>query len=1003
MLRRPALMLVLCCLLLIAQTFAPTSDSQTTKHSLSVNGSSGYVSVPNSSTINISGSITVEAWIKVNSINGNYQDIVCREAYGQSGTGGGYEFAITNTGKVRLDLYQSPTQYTPVIGSTTVSIGVWHHVAGVFDGSQMRVYLDGILDGSLSTTNGPASGTSSLTIGKSTYTTYYFGGLIDEVRISAAALYSSNFSPGLGPANNTRGLWRFDGQTANDFSGNGNNGTLQGASYSTDVPPTTNSEPTVSVTDPQNNTAFSAGANLVIDATAADSDGSVTRVDFYQGTTVIGSDTSSPYTVVWNNVPAGSYSITAKATDDSAATTTSTAKAVTVIDSSSARSLSVNGSSGYVSVPNSSTINISGSITIEAWIKVTSINGNYQDIVCRESWGQSGTGGGYEFSISSTGKVRLDLYQSHNQYTTVSGSTTVSTGAWHHVAGVFDGNQMRVYLDGMLDGSLSTTSGPASGTSSLTIGKSTYTTYYFGGLIDEVRISAAALYSSNFTAGLGPPNNTRALWQFDGQTANDSSGNGNNGTLQSGATYSTAVPPAGGGGSQRPVPVPHGPYNGQRAQSISFDSTGSFDPDGTITSYHWNFGDGTSANTANPAHSYQTSGLFTATLTVTDNSGLISSATASVSVNGSSEARLDPKNQTGGGENPLSRNFNFTLPLVNLQGRAELDLNLGLSHNSLVWTKTGSSISFDDDYGFPSPGFRLGFPTIQSSYFNAETNKWAYLLIGSDGSHTELRQIATNSPLYESADSSHLLLDVTQLTTNPNDPSMLLRTTDGTQLTFKPKGLAYECTEIKDRNGNFITINYNASGRIDNIHHTLDRTITFLYDNGWLSSIKQTWKKPSNPTEVITHTWASFAYTNIPIQTNFSSTLAVVGPANGSTIKVLSKVTLDDNSTTPSQNSRLEFDYTSWGQVWKVSNFAADDTPATPHLLNYRAYKLSGSPLLTNAQAGVQDDCPRLYRAPGLGRKVESEWEWDGTRSDYELHCAAIGNREHTRTESTDS
>lgn len=193
---------------------------------------------------------------------------------------------------------------------------------------------------------------------------------------------------------------------------------------------------------------------------------------------------------------------------------------------SSARSLSLNGTSQYMTAPNSSTINISGPITVEAWIKLTAVTGNYQDIVCREAWGQAGTGGGYEFAITSTGKVRLDLYQSHNQYTTVIGSTTVTTGVWHHVAGVFDGSQMRVYLDGVLDGSLSTTNGPASGTSSLNIGKSTYTTYYFGGLIDEVRISAAALYSSNFTPGLGAASNTRALWKFNGSTTNDSSGNG---------------------------------------------------------------------------------------------------------------------------------------------------------------------------------------------------------------------------------------------------------------------------------------------------------------------------------------------------------------------------------------------------------------------------------------------------------------------------------------------
>jgi hypothetical protein len=199
---------------LLVVCFRPvTSISQGTLHSLSLNGTSGYVSVPNSASINISGPITIEAWIKLNASTGDYRDIVCREAWGQAGTGGGYEFAITNSGKVRLDLYQSHNQYTTAIGVTTVTANAWHHVAGVFDGSQIRVYLDGVLDGSVSTTNGPASGTSVLNIGKSTYTTYYFAGLIDEVRLSAAALYSGNFSPGLGPGSNTRGLWRFDGQT----------------------------------------------------------------------------------------------------------------------------------------------------------------------------------------------------------------------------------------------------------------------------------------------------------------------------------------------------------------------------------------------------------------------------------------------------------------------------------------------------------------------------------------------------------------------------------------------------------------------------------------------------------------------------------------------------------------------------------------------------------------------------------------------------------------------
>ena len=54
--------------------------------------------------------------------------------------------------------------------------------------------------------------------------------------------------------------------------------------------------------------------------------------------------------------------------------------------------------------------------------------------------------------------------------------------------------------------------------------------------------------------------------------------------------------------------------------AVSFASTGSSDPDGTIASYQWNFGDGTGSTLANPSHSYA-AGSYSVTLTVTDNGG----------------------------------------------------------------------------------------------------------------------------------------------------------------------------------------------------------------------------------------------------------------------------------------------------------------------------------------------------------------------------------------------
>lgn len=97
----------------------------------------------------------------------------------------------------------------------------------------------------------------------------------------------------------------------------------------------TNAPPTVSLTSPAAGATFSTGATVTLQATAADSDGSVTRVDFYRGSTLIGSDTSAPYSYAWSGVTAGTHSLSARAIDNGGASTTSTAVSVTVRDGSS--------------------------------------------------------------------------------------------------------------------------------------------------------------------------------------------------------------------------------------------------------------------------------------------------------------------------------------------------------------------------------------------------------------------------------------------------------------------------------------------------------------------------------------------------------------------------------------------------------------------------------------------------------------------------------------------
>ena len=96
------------------------------------------------------------------------------------------------------------------------------------------------------------------------------------------------------------------------------------------VNPAGNQAPTVNLTAPASGASFTAPANITLSATASDSDGTVARVEFYRGSTLIGTDTSSPYSMMWSGATAGTYSITARAVDNGGSAKSSTAASVTV-------------------------------------------------------------------------------------------------------------------------------------------------------------------------------------------------------------------------------------------------------------------------------------------------------------------------------------------------------------------------------------------------------------------------------------------------------------------------------------------------------------------------------------------------------------------------------------------------------------------------------------------------------------------------------------------------
>ncbi|MFZ2960552.1 MAG: Ig-like domain-containing protein [Candidatus Ozemobacteraceae bacterium] len=110
-----------------------------------------------------------------------------------------------------------------------------------------------------------------------------------------------------------------------------NNGAIAtSTSVSISVTATPNSSPTVVLTAPVDGMRTNEGSSIILTASASDSDGTIANVEFFQGTTKLGESHSAPYSCQWTSVPAGTYVLTARATDNSGASAVSSGATILV-------------------------------------------------------------------------------------------------------------------------------------------------------------------------------------------------------------------------------------------------------------------------------------------------------------------------------------------------------------------------------------------------------------------------------------------------------------------------------------------------------------------------------------------------------------------------------------------------------------------------------------------------------------------------------------------------
>jgi len=147
-----------------------------------------------------------------------------------------------------------------------------------------------------------------------------------------------------------------------------------------------------------------------------------------------------------------------------------------------------NGSSDYIDCGNNSIFDAAESLSVSAWVKLDSAN-KIQPIVQKREEGSGHPS--FYFRIYVNNKMAFAFYNGSIWTGAVSGQTALSQGTWHHTVVTYDGQSMRLYLDGQLDASRNQSSSIATSTHSLIIGKDA--THYFHGCMDEVLLFDRAL------------------------------------------------------------------------------------------------------------------------------------------------------------------------------------------------------------------------------------------------------------------------------------------------------------------------------------------------------------------------------------------------------------------------------------------------------------------------------------------------------------------------------
>ena len=471
---------------------------------LSFDGSSSWVTVADAPDLDLSDGMTLEAWVRPSALGTSWRTVLFKERSG----GVVYslyanQYSGLPVGQVYIGGEQNAT------GTAQLPLDTWTHVAVTFDGTSLRLYVDGTLTNTTAISGAMSGSDGPLRIGGNAIWNEWFDGLIDELRIYDRALSPTEIQTDMqtpvadtSPPSVPGGLIAATSGSTVNLSWTASSDNVGVSRYHLYRSPSAGFTPS-----PANRIAQPTGTNYTDPSLAAGS--YYYRVAAEDAAGNLSAPSNEANATVSAQAPGGlvaaygfgegSGGVVADSSGNGNTGTIAGASWTSAGRYGSA--LSFNGVDNWVTIPDSSSLHLAGALTMEAWVKPSTLTGSWRTVLLKERPGDLC----YALYANADTQGPSAHVFINGAEASARSTSTLPTNTWTYLAASYDGTTIRLYVDGTLTLS-QTASGPISTSNDpLRIGGNAIWGEWFNGLIDEVRLYNGALNQTEIQTDMQTP------------------------------------------------------------------------------------------------------------------------------------------------------------------------------------------------------------------------------------------------------------------------------------------------------------------------------------------------------------------------------------------------------------------------------------------------------------------------------------------------------------------